>query len=207
MSKSTVSFIGIAGVVLFVVAAISGALLIPGYSQITQYLSESYAIDTTYGIYLRLLGYIPSGLLIVLFCFLAVKHLPKSRAVSIALKGIGLFYGGGTMLTGVFPCDAGCNKEMIDPSIAQLIHSVSGLATYLTVPFLVLMLGFAAFKWKDAKSTGLLITICGFFAIVFSFLFFTQLDGAYGGMHQRILEGSVLLSVTFTAIAVKRTYF
>jgi hypothetical protein len=204
MSRLKVSVIGLLGVALFVIAAVAGALLIPGYSQLSEYLSESYAVDTKHGIYLRVFGYIPSGLLILLFCFLAIKHLPKSNTASIALKGIGLFYGGGTMLTGIFPCDSGCNKEMIDPSIAQLIHSVSGLVTYVTVPFLVLMLGFTAFKWKNAKGTGSLITICGFLAIMFSFLFFTQLDGAFGGLYQRILEGSVLLAVLLTALLIKR---
>lgn len=202
MNTSTVSFIGIAGVVLFLIAAISGALLIPGYSQVSQYLSESYAIDTKYGLYLRLLGYIPSGILILLFCFLAVKHLPQSRAASIALKGIGLFYGGGTILTGIFPCDAGCNKEMINPSIAQLIHSVSGLFTYTATPFFVLLLGFAALKWKG---NGNLIIACGFITLVFSILFFTQLNTAYGGLYQRILEGSVLISIILTAIYLIKT--
>jgi len=48
MTKSTVSNIGIAGVALFFIAAISGALIIPGYSQVSNFLSESYAIDTEY---------------------------------------------------------------------------------------------------------------------------------------------------------------
>lgn len=201
MNTSTVSFIGIAGVVLFLIAAISGALLIPGYSQVSQYLSESYAIDTKYGLYLRLLGYIPSGIFILFFCFLAVKHLPHSRAASIALKGIGLFYGGGTILTGIFPCDAGCNKEMLNPSIAQLIHSVSALFTYTATPFFVLLLGFAALKWKGK---GNLIIACGFITLVFSILFFTQLNTAYGGLYQRILEGSVLISILLTALYLKK---
>lgn len=205
MSKISVSVIGILGVALFVIAAVVGALIIPGYSQLSQYLSESYAIDTKYGIYLRLLGYIPSGILILLFCFLAVTRLPKSKTCSFALKGIGLLYGGGTMLTAIFPCDAGCNKEMINPSIAQLIHSVSGLVTYITVPFLALLLGFAALKWKDAKGIGSFLTLCGFLAIVFSILFFTQLNSPYGGFYQRVLEGSILLAVLLTALFIKRT--
>jgi hypothetical protein len=207
MTKSTVSSFGIAGVALFVIAALSGALLIPGFSQASQFLSESYAIDTKYGIYLRLLGYIPSGLLMLIFCFSAVSHLPKNTATSVALKGIGLFYGGGTILTGIFPCDAGCNKELIDPSAAQLIHSVSGLFTYTTVPFFVIMLGFAAVKWKNSGSTGKLILFCGFLSLVFAVLFFTQLSSPYGGLIQRTLEGSVLLAILLTAISVKQNSF
>ncbi|MBX9783365.1 MAG: DUF998 domain-containing protein [Chitinophagaceae bacterium] len=204
MTKSTVSNIGIAGVVLFVAAAISGALLIPGYSQVSNFLSESYAIDTTYGIYLRLMGYIPSGLLILFFCFSAVKYLSQTKATTIALRGIGLFYGGGTILTGIFPCDAGCNKEMINPSVAQFIHSISGLFSYVTVPFFVIMLGFAALKWKDAVYTGKVILLCGFVSLVFAVLFFSQLNSPYGGLIQRILEGSILLSITFTAFYLKK---
>lgn len=204
MTKSTVSFLGIMGVVLFVIAAIGGAMLIPGFSQIKNYLSESYAIDTTYGIYLRVLGYIPSGIFILLFCFLAIKHLPKSTAVRIALPGIGIFYGGGTMLTAVFPCDAGCNKEMINPSVAQFIHSLSGLFTYVTVPLFVIVLGFAALKWKNDTGTGKLILLCGFLSLVFTVLFFSLLNSAYGGLIQRTLEGSLLLSILLTALYIKR---
>jgi Protein of unknown function (DUF998) len=204
VNKSTVSAIGIAGVALFVIAAISGALLIPGFSQVSQFLSESYATDTTYGLYLRLLGYIPSGLLIMLFCFSAVNHLPKSKAVTVALRGVGFFYGGGTILTGVFPCDAGCNKEMIDPSVAQLIHSISGLFTYAAVPFFVITLGVFAAKWKGAKLTGKLILLCGFVSLIFAVVFFTQLNSPYGGLYQRILEGSILCAILLTASYLKK---
>lgn len=204
MTKSTVSNIGIAGVVLFVVAAISGALLIPGFSQVSQFISESYAIDTKYGLYLRVLGYIPSGILMLFFGFAAVKHVPKNKAATIALRGIGLFYGGGTILTGVFPCDAGCNQEMILPSIAQFIHSITGLFTYITVPFFVIMLGFAAAKWKDIKYSGKLILLCGFVSLVFAVVFFSQLNSPFGGLIQRTLEGSILLALLLTALYLKK---
>jgi hypothetical protein len=204
MTKSTVANIGISGVALFVIAAISGALLIPGFSQVSQFLSESYAIDTKYGLYLRLLGYIPSGILILLFCFGAVKYVSKTKATTIVLRGIGLFYGGGTILTGIFPCDAGCNKEMIDPSVAQLIHSISGLFTYVAVPFFVIMLGFASLNWKGINKTGKLILFCGFVSLVFAVVFFSQLNSPYGGLFQRILEGSILLAILLTALHLKK---
>jgi uncharacterized membrane protein YhaH (DUF805 family) len=139
----------------------------------------------------------------LLFCFFAVKHIPKNRRSSIALKGIGLFYGGGTILTGIFPCDAGCNKEMINPSVAQLIHSLSGLFSYTTAPFFVIMLGLVAVKWKDAGYTGKVILLCGFVSLIFAVLFFSQLNSPYGGLIQRILEGSILFAILITAICIK----
>jgi hypothetical membrane protein len=202
ITRNTISIIGITGVLLFIIAVVCGALLIPGYSHLSQYISESYAIDTKYGIYLRLFGYIPSGILMMLFCFFAVKHLPKNSATSIATVAIGLFYGGGTLLTGIFPCDAGCNKEMIDPSLAQFIHNLSGLLTYITVPFFVIILGFAALKWQPLK-TGKVILLCGFVSLTFLLLFFSQLNSPYGGLYQRILEGSILTSLLVTARYIK----
>lgn len=203
MTNSTVSAIGTTGVILFITAAVTGAMLLPGYSHASQYISESYAIDTEYGLYLRLFGYIPAGLLLFLFGFLAPKHLPKNNLTSVAAAGIGLFYGGGTLLTGIFPCDAGCNKEMIDPSLAQFIHNLSGLLTYITVPFFVIVLGFTAVKWQPLK-TGKVILLCGFVSLTFLLLFFSQLNSPYGGLYQRILEGSILTSLLVTARYVKK---
>lgn len=204
MTKSTVSTIGITGITLFVIAAIAGAFLIPGYSHVSEHISESYAIDTKYGFYLRLLGYIPSGILLLLFGFTASKHLPKNRTTSLAMKGIGLFYGGGTLLTGLFPCDAGCNKEMIAPSVAQLIHNLSGLFTYVAVPFFVIALGASALKWKGT-SLGKTILLCGIVALLFAVVFFAQLNSAYGGLYQRILEGSMLMAQLQTALYMKKS--
>ena len=49
MSNKLTFFIGILGVGLFVVAAVVGGLLMENYSVTSQYISETYAIDTEYG--------------------------------------------------------------------------------------------------------------------------------------------------------------
>ena len=91
MSNKFTFFIGILGVGLFVVSSIVGGFLIENYSFASQYISETYAIDTEYGIILRSLGYIPSGILLTIFAFVGFKKLPQSKLTRIGFYGLGVF--------------------------------------------------------------------------------------------------------------------
>ena len=68
MNKKVTFSIGIIGVSLLFSAFVLGGLLIENYDIFNRYISESYAIDTKYGICLRVFGYIPGGVMITLFC-------------------------------------------------------------------------------------------------------------------------------------------
>ncbi|MFT6873247.1 MAG: hypothetical protein ACJAVN_002265, partial [Roseivirga sp.] len=57
MNNKITFLIGIVGVILFVVSSILGGFLIENYNELSQYISESYAIDTEYGKILRIFGY------------------------------------------------------------------------------------------------------------------------------------------------------
>ena len=135
MNNKTVSNLGFIGISLLIFTLIFGGLLIKNYDITNQFISESYAIDTKYGVFLRLLGYIPSGIIIALFCFLGEKYLDSKLVVKIGFYGIGIFYGLGTTVTGIFPCDSGCNKELLNLSSSQIIHNIAALLMYLFVPF------------------------------------------------------------------------
>ena len=74
MSNNSIFSIGVFGVSLLVTSFILGGLLIENYDILSQFISESYEIGTKYGLFLRIFGYIPSGILITYFCFLAVKY-------------------------------------------------------------------------------------------------------------------------------------
>ena len=74
MNKKNTFLIGIVGVSLLFSSFVLGGLLIENYDILKQYISESYAIDTKHGIFLRVFGYIPSGIMIFLFCFFGLKY-------------------------------------------------------------------------------------------------------------------------------------
>lgn len=146
---------GIVGVILFVVSSILGGFLIEDYNRLSQYISESYAIDTEYGKILRTFGYIPSGIFMTLFCFLGVRYFQSSKLLKIGFYGIGIFYGLATVVVGIFPCDSGCNKELIDLSSSQLIHNFMGLLTYLFVLVFIILIGLGLKKSPNNNTFSL----------------------------------------------------
>ena len=186
MNNKTVSNLGFIGVSLLIFTLIFGGLLIKNYDITNQFISESYAIDTKHGVSLRLLGYIPSGIIIALFCFLAEKYLDPKLVVKIGFYGIGIFYGLGTTVTGIFPCDSGCNKELLNLSSSQIIHNIAALLMYLFVPLLIILIGLAIRKTRHRFSIQ--STMLGLFSLIFVYLFGSELLGEYVGIYQRIIE-------------------
>lgn len=203
MNAIKASWFGFLGVAFFIFSAILGGLQFSNYSHISQFISESYAIDTPYGIYLRYFGFFPSGIFFALFAFLAIKALPKSKSSHIGFLGIGVFYGIATILVSVFPCDKGCGNELVDPSFSQLIHNLTGLLTYLTVPICLLILGLAARKWEKANYVSYFGIFGGITAIVFFGILSEDLHSKFAGLYQRMIEGPVLAWIALCSFYLK----
>lgn len=202
MNNKTVSNLGFTGVSLLIFTLIFGGLLIENYDITNQFISESYAIDTKHGFFLRLLGYIPSGIIIALFCFLGEKYLDPKLVVKIGFYGIGIFYGLGTTFTGIFPCDSGCNKELLNISSSQIIHNITALLMYLFVPFLIILIGLAIRKTRYRFSIQ--STILGLFSLIFVYLFGSELLGEYVGLYQRIIEIIFALWIILCSVEIKK---
>jgi hypothetical protein len=203
MNNKLTFLIGIVGASLFIISSILGGLLIDNYSIISQYISESYAIDTEYGMVLRTFGYIPSGIFIAIFCFTGVRFFAPTKLLNIGFYGIGLFYGLATVVVGMFPCDSGCNKDFIDPSTSQLIHNFMGLLTYLFVPILIILIGLELKKIEKNTVFYLQSIVLGVISFLFVSVLFLNSNSKYIGLYQRIIELVFILWVVFCAIAIK----
>ena len=179
MNNKTVSNLGFIGVSLLIFTLIFSGLFIENYDITNQFISESYAIDTKHGFFLRLLGYIPSGIIIALFCILGEKYIDPKLVVKIGFYAIGIFYGLGTTATGIFPCDSGCNKELLNLSSSQIIHNIAALLMYLFVPFLIILIGLTIRKTRHRFSIQ--STMLGLFSLIFVYLFGSELLGEYVG--------------------------
>ena len=202
MNNKTVSNLGFIGISLLLFTIVFGGLLIENYDVKNQFISESYAIDTEYGFFLRLLGYIPSGILITLFYFLGEKYFESNLIVKIGLYGIGLFYGLGTTVTGIFPCDTGCNKELVNISSSQIIHNIAALLMYLFVPFFIILIGLAIRKtkiWFSIKSI-----LLGLISSILVYLFGLNLLVEYAGLYQRAIEIIFALWTILYAYEIKK---
>ncbi len=200
MNATKAFWFGILGVVFFIGATVLGGLQFSDYSHLSQFISESYAIGTPYGVQLRYFGFMPSGIFITLFAFLAMKAVPKSTISQIGFSGIALFYGLATVLVSLFPCDKGCDSELVSPSLSQIIHNLSGLLTYLIVPICLIILGIAARKWENGKYVSLFGIICGATSMFFVWVLSSDLQSDFLGLYQRIVEGSILFWIVVCAI-------
>lgn len=186
---------------------IVGGILFESYSHISQFISESYATGTPYGEKLRYFGFLPSGICFFLFGMLAPKHLPKSSNIKILFLVFAIFYGLGTIAVSIFPCDEGCNPELIDPSISQLIHNVVGGITYLMVPMSILLIGLKAKSWLKAKSYANTTLILGAIALLFTVVLFLNPKSAFIGLFQRIIETAILSWILLTSHKLKEAIY
>lgn len=203
VQKKAYSF-GILGAVFFIITTFLAGLQFENYSHTSQLISESYAIDTPFGIYLRLFGFIPSGIFIFLFAIHAKRIFSSSKKVKLGLSLFGIFYGLATVVVSIFPCDAGCNKELIDPSTSQLIHNSTGLFTYLFVPITILLIGSGVKTEKKYGYLSKLSLTLGMLSFLFVMIFFGALASPVIGLIQRMAEGTILLWMILFAIETKK---
>tara|TARA_B100000287_G_scaffold85927_1_gene78518 strand:- start:45 stop:665 length:621 start_codon:yes stop_codon:yes gene_type:complete len=204
MNKKNTFSIGIVGVSLLFSSFVLGGLLIENYDILKQYISESYAIDTKHGIFLRVFGYIPSGIMIFLFCLFGLNYFQPNATIKIGFYGIGIFYGLGTVITGIFPCDSGCNRELIDPSFSQVVHNFSALMMYLLTPLFIILIGLGLKKsiYLRFIVQSLLIGVISYF---FVFALGSDLSSEYIGIYQRIIEFFFVLWLVLCAFEIKKT--
>lgn len=207
MNRRFVFLIGILGVSLFAATSLIGGLLIEDYSILSQYISETYAIDTDYGWSLRVFGFVPSGVFITLFCFLGAGYFQSSKLTKIGFYGIGVFYGLATVLVSLFPCDSGCNREFINPSSSQLIHNLVGLLTYLFVPIFMIQIGLGLKNSTDKSRFWLKSMVLGVISILFVFLLFFNQNSEYIGLYQRMVELVFVGWVISCAFTIKNGRF
>jgi len=203
MNNKLTFIIGIVGVGLFAFCSVVGGFLIEDYSIISQYISESYAIDTEYGLILRGYGYIPSGILISIFCFRSSKIFASSKVAKFGFYGLGYFYGIATIIVAIFPCDSGCNPEFINPSISQIIHNAVGALTYIFTPLSILFIGTGLMRDVTSKSLSKQGFLYGLLSMLFVFLLFSDATSEFKGIYQRIIETFFILWIVSCAIAVK----
>ena len=205
MNNKLVAYIGILGVSLFAIAAIVGPLLIDDYSVVSQYISESFASDTEYGWYLQYFGYVPSGILITIFCFSAPKYFPSSKLIVAGFFGLALFYGLGTLLVGFFPCDAGCPTNVIDSSLSQLIHNAMASLTYIFLPISIIAIGLGLKKFEGYSKLSQIAMATTIISGIFIFILFSNPESDYRGVLQRIIETSFITFMVSSALRIGKS--
>ncbi len=203
MSFKNNYYIGIFGVLLFISTTIIATFLNENYSSISQLISELTATGAPNGKLLRWFGIVPSGILISLFSFLAISKFPSSKLIKTGFIGFGIFYGIATISVGIFPCDEGCSTDLSNANVSQIIHTLSGLLTYLFVPLSLFLIGFGLLKFKEYKKLSFFTLSSAALSLFFVLIFFNTMDTNYTGIIQRITETIFLFWVVICSITIK----
>ena len=186
MTAQKTAWLGVLGVVLFVLTTIIGACLNNQYNSASQLISELYAINAKNAIFLRYFGYIPSGLFLAFFCFFSIQFFPKKILITIGLLGIGIFYGLGTVVCSVFPLDDIMQVKPEQPTISEVLHELIGLITYLLTPIALLLLGIGVYN-DSPKYVSIIAIIAGIVSLILVMVFLSNIHSANIGIIQKVI--------------------
>lgn len=192
---------GTIGAVLFVGSVLVGGVQFEAYSHTAQFISETYATGTAWGPALRNFGFVPAGLLLALFGVVSSLANKGNRQLAIGLAGYALFYGIGTVVVSLAPCDFGCDPDQASPSLAHTIHFAMGGLTYLLTPPSLLLIALGLRKDPQLARYFPLVLSAAVIMAVSALLIFTGRPQELQGLVQRIGEGAALAMPFVLSIA------
>ncbi|MGD9603325.1 MAG: DUF998 domain-containing protein [Gammaproteobacteria bacterium] len=167
----------------------------PGYSHVTDFISELAARDAPTADLMRVAGFYVTGLLYLLFAAAAAWRL---RARPLALAGVALvaLSGAARIGTGYFPCEPGCDPSII--SRAQEWHHAYARAGYAAMMLAALFVGIGV--RRERALAHLFAGGIGVAIWTLVVLFYMQFSEERAGLFQRL--ASVLLSGWVLVFAV-----
>ena len=171
---------------------IVGGALKPGYSHASNFISELNATGTPWAQELSLFGFLPLGLVLAAFLWVAY---PAAHVSGASRAGFLLLWSQPLAFIGAAatPCDPGCPA---DGSLAQQIHNLLGVVTYFAAAVGLFLLSFHS----RLTATGRLFF--GVAAISWLGLFILMLVPALSpvrGLLQRLADAVLWLSVLLVA--------
>lgn len=186
MAGKTAFWSALAGVVVLLLYAIIGGASYPGYSHVSQYLSELGAVGAPHAELVSWAGFFVFGVLIIIFSISALLALPAAWRSPLGFAGL-LLYALGSVQAAFFPCDPGCSGP--DPSLSQVLHTALGGISYLSGLIGLLILGLAARRWDGGKH----LAVLGIGGGVIGMIAFAGLDPSnpWLGLAQRVLEACI----------------
>lgn len=173
-------------IIVMLVLFYSGMLLIggalkPGYSHLSQYISELGASGSLHAVSISWLGFVPFGVLAVIALWMVAAQAPV-RGISRLGYWLLLCEPAAWIGSALAPCDLGCPEV---GSLSQWLHSALGLLTYLGTALGLLLL---AFTPRIATATRVLwIALSLLWLLLFGLMVAPELH-AWRGLLQRLAE-------------------
>ena len=193
MWKRLAGWSGLLGVIFFVGEAVIGGWLLPDHSHLRRWISETYATGSPWSDVLRFGGVLPAGVLFMVFgCVLArAWRLPPAGVIGAV--AFAFFYGLGTVVVALFPCDLGCDPAQIDPSLSHVLHFAAGAATYMFTPPALLLIGLASRQRSELAAFSTTALVAGSIMLAGVLMLFLAPVNGIQGLVQRVVEGAVMV--------------
>jgi hypothetical membrane protein len=162
------------------------ASIYPGYSHLSQFMSELGATGSPIGPWVNYSVFILAEIWVFMFLWAAYTALPRTKLV---LSGLVFMcaYACFLVIASLFPCDFECS--ITSSSQSQLIHLTFGLLAYLCGLMGLLFLSHSAPQWSTKKQnsqSAFLLVLRGV-CLFAGTLVFTE----YDGLIQRALEALI----------------
>lgn len=193
--------LGFAAALLAFAVPIVGAARRPGYSHVSQYISELGETGARDAFWVASAGFAPLGLLVLAFLACAAPLFPASRWRSVGVACLGAV-GAAYLASAVFPCDAGCPGA---GSPSQSVHNSFGLLEYLGA-----LVGLAALAvaFRRVEAWRAVAAACVVAAVFVGVGFAGMLAPALSevrGVSQRVAEAAIFLWIAFVSgVLVRR---
>lgn len=167
-----------------------GSAIKPGYSQLSNFISEYNATGTAWAGTLTWAGFFASAVLQSAFLVAAATFL-CARGGSRAGYALLWCLPASFLLAVVAPCDAGCPVE---GSASQALHNIGGILAYLGMGAGIALLGMAPAFRAFALRRACLIGTGAAFPIVFVLMVQPELE-SWRGLLQRGLDVALAISL------------
>lgn len=194
---SVLAFCGIIGPIFYTIVLITLGLLRPGYSHITQSMSELGEVGGPNAIVMNTIGFPLLGLLLIAFAIGLHRGISEGKG-SILGPSLVMLSGVGLIGSGIFPCDQGC----VDVTIISKIHSISATIAAFAMIFAAFAISYRVRNdhlWEDyhlySLLTGVVTAIVASAYMVFE---------PWLGVFQRLSMSVSLLWIEVMAIQLLR---
>lgn len=185
--------------ILFTCMTLICAYLRPDYSHITNFISELGATGTPYDKMMNYLGFIPAGLLFVLFSFSLLMLYTKTTLARAGASLI-LVFGLGMVAAGIYSCDPGCPP---DGSPETEIHDMVSAVTFISAILGMVLLGMSFRKSSLFQNLGNLSIISGIVAATLLAVMINSFETrTFTGVWQRLLLLTIFVWTTAVGITM-----
>ncbi|MDT7829501.1 DUF998 domain-containing protein [Pricia sp. S334] len=202
MGSPKLSVLGLGGAlapILFSSVTLVGAYMRPEYSHLDNFISELGATDTPNADIMNFIGFIPSGLLFVLFAislllFYARTTLAKAGTILLIVFGLGM------ALAGIYSCDPGCPPH---GSPETTIHDQISAVTFISAIFGIVLLGISFKSSTPFKKLRNYSILSGIVAAILLVIMIDSFESrALTGIWQRLLLLTIFLWTTIIGSSI-----